>query len=117
MPDKTSIFDSLLVTPASSNSQVTVSIRSSLLCALFEDQRSLFMSGVASAFVALVALVRLHQAWAALWLAADICVAISRLGIVHAYVVRSRTDAIDPGPWAARYAPLSLLASLMLFHF
>jgi diguanylate cyclase (GGDEF)-like protein len=114
MSDKTSIFDSLLVTPASSNSQVTVSIRSSLLSALFEDQRSLFMSGVASAFVALVALVRLHQVWAGLWLATDICIAIARLGIVHAYVVRSRTDAIHPGPWAARYAPLSLLASLLL---
>jgi len=114
MSDKTSIFDSLLVTPASSNSQITVSIRSSLLSALFEDQRSLFMSGVASAFVAFVALVRLHQVWAGLWLATDICVAISRLGIVHAYVVRSRSDTIHPGLWATRYAPLSLLASLLL---
>jgi diguanylate cyclase (GGDEF)-like protein len=114
MPGKTSILDSFLVTPASSNSDVSVSIRSSLLSTLFEDQRSLFMSGVASAFVALIALVRLHQVWAALWLAADICVVTTRLGIVRAYVVRGRTDAVQPGTWASRYAPLSVLACLLL---
>src|SRR6202140_2933147 len=114
MPGKTSILDSFLVTPASSNSDVSVSIRSSLLSTLFEDQRSLFMSGVASAFVALIALVRLHQVWAALWLAADICVVTTRLGIVRAYVVRGRTDAVQPGTWAARYAPLAVLACLLL---
>ena len=114
MSDKTSIFDSLLVTPASSNSQVTVSIRSSLLSTLFENLRPLFLSGVASAFVALVALVRLHQTWAALWLVTDICVLAARLSIVHAYVGHSHTAMFHPGPWAARYAPVSLLACLLL---
>src|ERR1700682_2239921 len=114
MSDKTSIFDSLLVTPASSNSQVTVSIHSSLLSTLFENLRPLFLSGVASAFVALVALVRLHQTWAALWLVTDICVLAARLSIVHAYVGHSHTAMFHPGPWAARYAPVSLLACLVL---
>ena len=114
MPGKTSILDPFLVTPVSNKNRVSVSIRSSLLSTLFEDQRSLLMSGVASAFVALIALVRLHQVWAAVWLAADICVVTTRLGIVSAYVVRGRTCAVQPGPWAARYAPLSLLACLLL---
>jgi diguanylate cyclase (GGDEF)-like protein/PAS domain S-box-containing protein len=71
------------------------------------------LSGVSSAFVALVALVRLHQMWAALWLVTDICLLAARLSIAHAYVVRGRTDAVHPGPWAARYAPVSLLACLL----
>lgn len=106
-------FDSILVTPAPGNSPVTVSIRSSLLSTLFENVRPLFMSGVASAFVALIALIRVHQLWAALWLVADVCLLAARLGIVHAYVVRRRANAVHPGPWVARYAPVSLLACLL----
>lgn len=113
MSRRTFLLDSILVTPASGNNLVTASIRSSLLSTLFENIRPLLMSGVASAFVALVALVRLHQMWAALWLVADIGFLAVRLGIVHAYVVRSRADSVHPGLWAARYAPVSLLACLL----
>jgi hypothetical protein len=61
MSGKTSILDSILATPPSGNGHVTASIRSSLLSTLFENLLPLFLSGVSSAFVALVALVRLHQ--------------------------------------------------------
>src|ERR1700730_9704906 len=98
MSGKTSIFDSILVTPPPGIGHVTVSIRSSLLSTLFENIRPLFLSGVSSTFVALVALVRRHQMWAALWLVADICLLAARLGIAHAFVVRSRTNAVHPGP-------------------
>lgn len=114
MPGKTSILDPFLVTPVSNKNRVSVSIRSSLLSTLFEDPRSLFLSGVASAFVALMALVRLHQMWSAVWLVADICVVTTRLGIVRAYVFHGRTSPVQPGPWAARYASLSLLACVLL---
>lgn len=110
---KTFILDSILATPASGNGEITVSIRSSLLSTLFENLRPLFLSGVSSAFVALVALIRLHQTWAAIWLVADIGLLAARLGIAHAYCVRSRAGAIPPQPWAARYAPVSLLACLL----
>lgn len=112
MSGKTSILDSILVTPASGNSHVTASIRSSLLSTLFDNLRPLFLSGVASGFVALVALVRLHQTWAAVWLVADVGLLATRLGIAHAYLARSRLEATHPGPWATRYAPVSLLACL-----
>lgn len=113
MSGKTFMLDSILVTPASGSNHVTVSIRSSLLSTLFENIRPLFMSGIASSFVALVAIVRLHQMWAALWLVTDIGLLGARLGIARAYVVRSRTGAVHPGPWAARYVPVSLLACLL----
>ncbi|MFM0009119.1 diguanylate cyclase domain-containing protein [Paraburkholderia sediminicola] len=113
MSGKTSIFDSILVTPAPGGSHVTVSIRASLLSTLFENIRPLFLSGVSSSFVALVAVVRLHQIWAALWLVTDIALLAARLGIAHAYVVRSRTGAIHPGPWVTRYAPVSLMACFL----
>ncbi|MFM0078776.1 diguanylate cyclase [Paraburkholderia sediminicola] len=114
MSGKTSIFDSMLVTPASGNSQVTAPVRASLLSTLFENIRPLVMSSAASAFVALVVLIRLHMLWAALWLVADISILAARLGIVHVYVARSRTDVVHPGPWAARYAAGSMLACLLL---
>ncbi len=113
MPIQRFIFNSLLATPASHNGEVTVSIRSSLLSTLFENTRPLLLSGISSAFVALVACIRLHQTWTWLWLAAEIGLLSARLGIAHLYVVRSRTAAPHPGPWAARYAPVSLLACLL----
>ncbi|SOE53795.1 diguanylate cyclase (GGDEF) domain-containing protein [Burkholderia sp. OK233] len=113
MLGKTFILDSILATPTSHNGDVTVAVRSSLLSTLFENLRPLVMSGVASAFVALVAVIRLQQMWAGLWLVTDIGLLVTRLGIARAYVVRSRTDAVHPGPWAARYAPVSLMASLL----
>jgi PAS domain-containing protein len=113
MPGKTFILDSILTTPASHNSDVTVAVRSSLLSTLFENIRPLVMSGLASGFIALVAVIRLRQMWPALWLATDIGLLLTRLGIARAYIVRSRTDAVHPGPWAARYVPVSLLACLL----
>jgi hypothetical protein len=113
MPGKTFILDSILATPAPHNGDVTVAVRSSLLSTLFENIRPLVMSGGASSFIALVAVIRLHQAWAALWLVTDIGLLLTRLGIARAYIVRSRTDAVHPGPWAVRYVPPSLLACLL----
>ncbi|MFM0456125.1 diguanylate cyclase [Paraburkholderia nemoris] len=113
MPGKTFILDSILATPAPHNDDVTVAIRSSLLSTLFENIRPLVMSGVASGFIALVAVIRLHQLWPELWLVTDVGLLVARLGITHAYVVRSRTDAVHPGPWAVRYVPVSLLACLL----
>lgn len=113
MSGRTSILNAILATPSSGHGQVTAAIRSSMLSTLFEHTRPLLLSGLASAFVAFVALVRLHQMWAALWLVADICLLAARLGIAHAYVVRSRTEPAHPGPWAMHYAPVSLLACLL----
>ncbi len=114
MSGKTSLLDSILVTPASGASPVTVSIRSSLLSTLFDNLRPLVMSGVASGFVALVALSRTHRGWAALWLGAEIVLLAARLGIAWAYLARNRAERVHPGRWARRYAPVSLLACLAL---
>ncbi|RDK01710.1 sensor domain-containing diguanylate cyclase [Paraburkholderia lacunae] len=113
MSGRTSFLNSVLATPSSGHGQVTAAIRSSMLSTLFENTRPLLLSGLASAFVALVALIRVHQRWAALWLIADLCLLAARLGIAHAYVVRSRTEAAHPAPWATRYAPVSLLACFL----
>ncbi|WP_207004819.1 sensor domain-containing diguanylate cyclase [Trinickia mobilis] len=109
MPGKLTLLDSILATPPSGHHDVTASIRASLLSTLFENTRSLVMSGTAGAFVALVALIRLRQEWAALWLVADLALLAGRLGIVHGYVARNRAEAVHPAPWAVRYAPVSLL--------
>lgn len=113
MPGKTFILDSILATPASHNGNVTIAVRSSLLSMLFKNIQPLAVSGVASGFVALVAVFRLHQMWAGLWLVTDMGLLATRLGIARAYIVRSRKDAVHPGPWAARYVPVSLLACLL----
>jgi diguanylate cyclase (GGDEF)-like protein/PAS domain S-box-containing protein len=113
MPAQKSIFDPLLATPASGNGHVTVSIRASLLSTLFEHTRPLFLSGISSAFVALVACFRLHQVWTTLWFVAELCLLTARLGIAHVYVVRSRRGEAHPGPWAARYVPVALMACLL----
>lgn len=114
MSGKTTILESILATPVVDENSVTAAIRSSLLSSLFDNQRSLFMSVVGSAFVALVALVSLHQLWPALWLIASVCVVSARLAIAHAYVVASRSATIHPLRHATRYAPLALLASALL---
>jgi diguanylate cyclase (GGDEF)-like protein/PAS domain S-box-containing protein len=114
MSGKTSILDYMLATPTLGDNDVTVSIRSSLVSSLFENVRPVFMAGAASAFVAFVVFVRLHVVWAALWLVTDIAILTARLSIVHAFVTRSRTDVVHPGPWAAGYAAASLLACLVL---
>ncbi|MFM0430398.1 diguanylate cyclase [Paraburkholderia aspalathi] len=113
MPGKTFILDSILATPAPHNGDVTVAVRSSLLSTLFENIRPLVMSGVASGFIALIAVIRLHQTWTELWLVTDIGLLLTRLGIARAYIMRSRTGAVHPGPWAVRYVPPSLMACLL----
>jgi hypothetical protein len=71
------------------------------------------MSGVAGGFIALVAVIRLHQMWAEIWLVTDIGLPVTRLGIARTDIVHSRTDAVHAGPWVARYVPVSLLARLL----
>ncbi|QYD69288.1 diguanylate cyclase [Paraburkholderia edwinii] len=112
MPARPSMFNFLLDTPASGNGQVTASIRASLLSTLFENTRPLLMSGLSSAFVAVVACFRVHHAWAPLWLAAEILFLAARMTIAHLYVARNRVRPVHPEPSAARYAPVSLLACL-----
>ncbi|ACC75443.1 diguanylate cyclase [Paraburkholderia phymatum] len=114
MSEKASIFASLLATPTPGKAVVSPSVRAALLSALFDNAWPLFLSGISSVFVAIVACVRLHQTWAVLWLIADMAVLATRLGIVRTYVARSRVCAVHPGPWAARYAPVGLCACLLL---
>lgn len=114
MEGKTSLLDSLIATPPSGNNRITTSIRPSLLSTLFEDIRPMFLSAIASVFVASVAVFRLQQTWTVLWLAADVSLLVARLGIARAYAARSRTEANCAERWAARYAPVSLLACLLL---
>jgi hypothetical protein len=56
MSVKHSLSGSLLDTPAREQTAVSPSIRSSLLSTLFDSVRPLFMAGIASAFVAMIAL-------------------------------------------------------------
>lgn len=110
----TLILDSILATPPGEQNRITPSIRASLLSTLFDNVRPLYLSGIASGFVALVAFVRLHQLWALLWLLADVSVLSARIGIARAYAVRSRTETLEPGPWACFYGPAALVTSLLL---
>jgi diguanylate cyclase (GGDEF)-like protein len=114
MSEKTSIFDSLLATPTPERVVVDPSVRAALLSALFDNAWPLFLSGMSSIFVAVVACFRLHQTWTVLWLIAEVAVLAARLAIVRVYVARSRLCALHPAPWAARYAPLGLIACLLL---
>ncbi|MBU9590772.1 hypothetical protein KTE43_20900 [Burkholderia multivorans] len=91
-----SLFEPILATPAVRDKCVTPAIRASLLSSLFDDLRSLLMSGVAAAFVALVALVSLHRVWPALWLVTGLAVLAARLGIAYAYVTASHSAKIHP---------------------
>ncbi|MBP0590208.1 diguanylate cyclase [Paraburkholderia sp. LEh10] len=114
MSENTSIFDPLLATPTRGQAVVSPSVRAALLSALFDNAWPLFLSGISSAFVAGVACFRLQQQWTALWLIADVAVLAARLSIVRTYLARSRTGVVHPAPWAARYAPLGLIACLLL---
>ncbi|HKR41543.1 MAG TPA: diguanylate cyclase, partial [Paraburkholderia sp.] len=108
------LVDSILETPPRAGDAVSPSIRSSLLSTLFDNVRPLFMAGVASTFVALIALARLHQAWAAIWLVLDVCILATRLLVIRSYVGRNHASAEHPGLWAAWYGPLCLVATLAL---
>jgi diguanylate cyclase (GGDEF)-like protein len=110
----TLVLETILATPARGQHRVTPSIRAALLSTLFDNVWPLFMSGVASGFVALVAFVRLHQLWAVAWLVADLCVICARIGIARVYAVRSRAATLPPGPWASFYGPAALVTSLLL---
>ncbi|ACC76517.1 diguanylate cyclase [Paraburkholderia caribensis] len=116
MPDRRPLLflEPILATPAIEKNGVTVAIRSSLLSSLFSDQRSLFLSSVASGFVALVALVSLRQLWPALWLLTGMSVVSARLFIAHSYIAASRSSAIHPLRPARRYALLALASSTVL---
>jgi len=114
MPANRSALDLLLTTPDVKQGTVSASIHASLLSALSDNLRPLLMSGGASAFVALMAFTRLHQWWAALWLAVDLGVTSTRLGMIRAYTLRKFQGAIQPDRWSAFYACLALTSSLLL---
>ncbi|KVR69020.1 diguanylate cyclase [Burkholderia cepacia] len=109
-----SLLEPILATPSVRESRVTPAIRASLLSSLFDDQRSLFLSGIASAFVALVAFLSLHRAWPLMWLVTGLAVLVARLGIARAYVIARRSAQISPLGSVKQYAPLALLASALL---
>ncbi|MEM5436850.1 diguanylate cyclase domain-containing protein [Paraburkholderia diazotrophica] len=113
MSERPSLFDPFLVTPAHGKCVVSPSIRASLLSTLFDNVWPLFLSGIASVFVALVAFIRLREPWTAAWLVADIGLLLTRLGIVRLYLVRSRSGVVHPAAWATRYAPVGLVACLV----
>lgn len=82
MSGSPSLSASILAIPATQEGQITLAIRASLLSTLVEDIRPLLLSGASSAFVAAVALLRLHTLWSALWLVGDALLLAARLGIV-----------------------------------
>ncbi len=71
MTGSPSLFSLILTTQATEDGRITSAIRSSLLSTLVEDIRPLLLSGAATMFVTLVALVRLHAPWTRVWFAAD----------------------------------------------
>ncbi|SAK44348.1 diguanylate cyclase [Caballeronia ptereochthonis] len=107
------MIESILATPAAGDGQITAAIRASLLSTLVEDIRPLLLSGVSSAFVAVIALGRLHALWTILWVAGDALLLAVRVGIVCRYRALSRPSAPHPAPWAARYAPFALAMCLV----
>lgn len=111
---KYSAFNLILSTPALERDTVSASSRSSLLSTLFDNFRPLLMAGIASAFVAATAFVRLHQWWAALWFAADLGTTSARLGMVYLYTSRGPSARVHPQRWAISYVPLALASSLLL---
>ncbi|WP_250523311.1 MULTISPECIES: sensor domain-containing diguanylate cyclase [unclassified Caballeronia] len=113
MSGNPSLIDSILATPATADGRITPAVRASLLSTLVEDIRPLLLSGISGAFVAMIALGRQPSLWTMLWLAADALLLATRLSIVGRYRALSRTDAPQPGRWAARYAPFGLLACLV----
>jgi hypothetical protein len=113
MSGNPSLIDSILATPATENGRITTAIRASLLSTLVEDVRPLLLSGISSAFVAMIALGRQQAVWAMLWVAADALLLAVRLSIVCRYRALSRPVAPHPGPWAGRYAPFALATCLV----
>lgn len=108
------LLHSLVATPPSGHHRVTAEMRPSMLSTLFDDIRPMFLSGLASCFVATVALIRLQQTWALLWLVADLGLLVARLAIARSYVTRRDAGDDRAECWALRYAPVSLAACFLL---
>ncbi|WP_431822542.1 diguanylate cyclase domain-containing protein [Burkholderia sp. F1] len=114
MAVRASLLHSVLATPPSGNHRVTAALRPSLLSTLFEDIRPMFLSGLASGFVAVVALLRLQQAWCLVWLIADVGLLAARVAIARVCVARREAGDDRTEYWARRYAPVSLVACFLL---
>ncbi|OOB25378.1 GGDEF domain-containing protein [Burkholderia cenocepacia] len=114
MAVRASLLNSVLATPPSGNHRVTAALRPSMLVTLFEDVRPMALSGLASGFVAAVALIRLQQLWCLAWLVVDVGLLIARLSIARAYTVRRNAGDDRAEYWARRYAPVSLVACFVL---
>ncbi|WP_244850592.1 sensor domain-containing diguanylate cyclase [Caballeronia sp. SL2Y3] len=110
MSGSSSLLDSLLATPATDDGRITPCIRSSLLFTLLEDIRPLLLAGGCTAFVALVALVRVHAPWTVAWFVADALFLAARVAVVRRYRAARRSQSPPPEPWARRYAPFGLVA-------
>ncbi|MCA8315975.1 diguanylate cyclase [Burkholderia multivorans] len=108
------LLHSVLATPPSGNHCVTDALRPSMLVTLFEDVRPMALSGLASGFVAAVALLRLHELWCAIWLVVDVALLAARLAIARAYVIERNAGRDRAEYWAMHYAPVSLLACFVL---
>ncbi|MGZ2747621.1 diguanylate cyclase domain-containing protein [Burkholderia stagnalis] len=114
MTVRASLLYSVLATPPSGHYRVTAALRPPLLSTLFEDIRPMFLSGLASGFIAAVALVRLQQTWCIVWLLAELGLLSARVAIARAYVVHRDTGVDCAEFWAIRYAPVSLVACFVL---
>ncbi|AXF23453.1 GGDEF domain-containing protein [Burkholderia pyrrocinia] len=114
MAVRASLLHSVLATPPSGNHRVTAALRPSMLVTLFEDVRPMALSGLASGFVAAVALIRLQQLWCLVWLIVDIGLLAARLLVARAYAVRRDAGDDHAEYWAMRYAPVSLVACFVL---
>ncbi|KVL43194.1 diguanylate cyclase [Burkholderia territorii] len=114
MAVKASLLNAVLATPPSGNHHVTAALRPSMLVTLFEDVRPMALSGLASAFVAAIALIRLHQLWCFVWLVVDVGLLAARLAIARAYAVHRAAGDDRAEYWALRYAPVSLAACFVL---
>ncbi|AXK62551.1 sensor domain-containing diguanylate cyclase [Burkholderia sp. IDO3] len=108
------ILNSVLATPPCGNHRVTAALRPSMLVTLFEDVRPMALSGLASAFVAAIALIRLHQLWCFVWFVVDVGLLAARLAIARAYAAHRDAGDDRAEYWARRYAPVSLAACFVL---
>lgn len=107
-------LNAILATPASGKHTVTPAIRSTLLSTLLNGRRSLILSGMGSGFVALMAIIRLHQPWTFAWLIADVSLLAARLMVINAHSRRGQSSGEQPFVWAARYVPFAMSACLLL---
>lgn len=114
MAVKARLLNAVLATPPCGNHRVTAALRPSMLVTLFEDVRPMALSGLASAFVAAIALIRLQQLWCFVWLVVDVALLVARLAIARAYATRRAAGDDRAEYWARRYAPVSLAACFVL---